>query len=100
MRPFARGWTPPWQLPGSVQPSLIRPSPHKPSILVQPISPPVNHHLIELLTLADACAALGPSRDNSIRRATALMAISRSWRVPANQLDRPSEIEKDEGEEA
>ena len=43
---------------------------------------------------------LGTADGISIRRATALMGISRSWRVLANQLDRLSEIEKDEGEAA
>ena len=40
---------------------------------------------------------LGTARGISVRRATALMG-TRSWRVPANQLDRLPEIEIDEGE--
>ena len=40
---------------------------------------------------------LGTARGISVRRATALMG-RRSWRVPANQLDRLPEIERDEGE--
>jgi hypothetical protein len=49
---------------------------------------------------ADEYKLLATAGRISIRRATILMGISRSWRVLANQLDRLSEIEKDEGEAA
>jgi hypothetical protein len=43
---------------------------------------------------------LGMVRDISIRRATALMGISRSWVTLAHQLDRLAEIERDESKAA
>ncbi|HEV8717862.1 MAG TPA: ribose-phosphate pyrophosphokinase-like domain-containing protein [Candidatus Binatia bacterium] len=40
---------------GEVAVQLLAPVRHKMVFLVQPTSPPVNDHLIELLALADAC---------------------------------------------
>lgn len=40
---------------GEVAVQLLEPVRHKTVFLVQPTSPPVNDHLIELLALADAC---------------------------------------------
>jgi ribose-phosphate pyrophosphokinase len=46
---------------------LLKPVRRKEVLLVQPTSPPVNDHLIELLALADAC------RRAAARRITAIV---------------------------
>jgi hypothetical protein len=48
-------------------------------------------------TYSKDCQDCGTAGGISIRRATALMAISRSWNVLANQVDRYDAIVKEEG---
>jgi|GEM_PF-2667762 len=48
-------------------------------------------------TYASECQHLGTVFDISIERATALLAMSRSWNVLANQMQRYDAIRKEEG---
>ena len=51
---------------GEVAVQLLEPVRRKEVFLVQSTSPPVNDHLVELLTLADACRRAAASRITSI----------------------------------
>jgi hypothetical protein len=50
----------------------------------------------QLDVYAEEYLALAMERDISIRRATALMGISRSWTILAEQLRRLAQIEENE----
>lgn len=51
---------------GETSVQLLEPVRHKEVFLIQPIGPPVNEHLVELLILADACRRAAASRITAI----------------------------------
>ena len=51
---------------GEISAELLEPVRRKEVFLVQPLSPPVNDHLVELLALADACRRAGCARITAV----------------------------------
>lgn len=73
---------------GDVAVQLLDSVRRKEVFLIQPTSPPVNNHLVELLALADACRRAGAARITAIMpffgyggRTSGMADGNRSWRA-------------------